>query len=67
MLTPLFRRMLSVRYTGVNNIRDLVIPLPENEIKEIKQIETKIENNNLIVSFFVGDVKRIFEIPQKKV
>ena len=67
MLTPLFRRMLSVRYTGVNNIRDLVIPLPENEAKLVKQIETKIEDNNLIVSIFVGDVKRIFEIPQKKV
>lgn len=66
MLTPLFSRMFSVRYSGVNHIRNLVIPLPENEAKLVKQIETKIENNNLVVSFFVGEVKRIFEITPVK-
>jgi hypothetical protein len=55
-----------VRYTGLYHTRNIVFPLPENEAKIIKEIETKIENNNLIISFFVGEVKRIFEIPQVK-
>lgn len=66
MITPLFSRICSVRYTGLYHTRNIVFPLPENEAKIIKEIETKIENNNLIISFFVGEVKRIFEIPQVK-
>jgi hypothetical protein len=66
MLTPLFSRMCSVRYVGCQNLRHFVFPLTEVESKLVKDIQTRIENNNIIVSFFIGDKKRIFEIPPKK-
>jgi hypothetical protein len=62
MRTPLFSRICSVRYTGLHNIRSFVLPIEEAERELIKKIETKIENDKLIVKFYVGTIDTIIKI-----
>ena len=54
MRTGLFSRICSVRYAGLHNIRSFVLPIEEADRNLIKKIDTKIENNELIVRFYVG-------------
>ena len=66
MRTPLFSRICSVRYAGLQNIRSFRLPIEEHDRNLIKKIETKIEGNDLVVKYFVGNTNTNIKIEPVK-
>ena len=66
MRTPLFSRVCSVTHTGVLNLRSFVLPIAEVEKHLVKKIETRIEDNKLIVKYYVGSTQTQFSTEELK-